>query len=320
MKKLFYFLLMCVGLFLAARLYYRLTDDFRIANIVYPLPFKATWETPSLNDVDSQNLKAILDQPYFYIGKGAQCYAFESKDGEYVLKFFKFKHLKPNLFVDALPSISPFKAFKEQAIERKKRKLISVFNGYDLAYRENREASELIYLHLVPTTDLHLNVLVYDKIGFERNIELDPVVFLIQRKGETLRTHLRNLLDHENLAGAKEAMAEILSMYISEYKKGIYDHDHGVLHNTGFVDGKPFHLDVGKLNQDDRMKEKGYYKFDLEHVIWKIDVWVKANYPNYYSEIASFLSDQFQKLTGDTIDTNSIDPKRFKKQRKRFGF
>ena len=297
------------------RLYYRLTDDFRLGNMTYELPFQAPWQVPPLTPEEYRQLAHILDQKFTYIGKGAQCYAFASADQQYVLKFFKFKHLKPNLFVDFLPPIPPFNAYKQNCVERKQRKLIGVFNGYDLAFRENRQESELIYLHLLPTTHLHLQANVIDKIGLERKINLDEVVFLMQRKGETLRTRMNRLLKEEHVAEAEKVIASIVQMYISEYRKGIYDHDHGVMHNTGFIGDQPFHLDVGKLNKDERMKEVTFYKKDLEHVLWKIDVWVKANYPHVYPQLTAFLSQQYEKQTGEPLDLQAIDPKRFKKKR-----
>lgn len=318
-KKWLYYFLAFLCLFGAVRLYYNLTDDFRLANMTYELPFEAPWKVPTLSLEEYQNLERILSQKFSYIGKGAQCYAFVSEDGKYVLKFFKFKHLKPNLFVEYLPPIPPFKEYKQSCVERKKRKLIGVFNGYDLAFRENRQTSELIYLHLLPTQHLQLKATIIDKIGLERMINLDDVVFLLQKKGETLRTRLRHLLNQQRVQEAKQAMASILEMYISEYRKGIYDHDHGVLHNTGFIDNQPFHLDVGKLNKDGRMQEVEFYKKDLEHVIWKMDVWIKAAYPQYYPEVSNFLGQQYQKWTGETIDIQAIDPKRFKKRRKLIG-
>lgn len=318
-KKIGCFLFIVLCLFALARLYYRLTDDFRLANIHYRLPFEIPWQASPLTEEEHRQLTDIFDQKYSYVGKGAQCYAFVSKDGQYVLKFFKFKHLKPNFLIETLPSIPPFKKYKESCIERKKRKLIGVFNGYDLAFRENRQISELIYLHLLPSQNLHLTATVIDKLGWERKINLDDVVFLVQKKGETLRTRLRHLLKQHQLEKAKQTMGKILDMYMSEYKRGIYDHDHGVMHNTGFIGEQPFHLDVGKLNHDVRMKEVEFYKADLAHVIWKMDAWIKGSFPEYYSEFTSFLSQQYHHLTGDQIDFHSIDPKKYKKRRKLFG-
>lgn len=315
LKKWLYGLFLGLLLFGSARLYYRLTDDFRLSNITYQLPFEAPWQVPHLTVEEQQQLSEILKQKFFYIGKGAQCYAFVSEDQHYVLKFFKFKHLKPNLFIDLLPSIPPFKEYKENCIERKRRKLIGVFNGYDLAYHENRQHSKLFYLHLVPTQMLQQQVTVVDKVGLTRQINLDPIVFLIQSKGETLRTRLHRLLSQNHLQEAQQAIAHILQMYISEYKKGIYDRDHGIMHNTGYVGDQPFHLDVGKLTKEERMRHLDFYKKDLEHVIWKIDKWVKAFYPQHYSTFSNFLAQEYYQWTGDRFDINTIDVQRFKKNR-----
>lgn len=314
-KRSLYFLCVALVLFGVARLYYRLTDDFRYGNIDYELPFESQWQLPPLKPEEQQQLAAILDQKFSYLGKGAQCYAFVSEDGLYVLKFFKFKHLKPHFLVDLLPSIPPLKQFKESTAERKQRKLMSVFDGYDLAYRENREDSELLYLHLVPSENLHKKVTVVDKIGLKMSINLDDVVFLVQRKGETLRTRLQRLLSQDQIQEAEKSIAGILEMYIGEYRKGIYDRDHGVMHNTGFVGDRPFHLDVGKLSKEDQMKQVDVYKKDLEHVLWKIDVWVKANYPQHYQTLSTFLTEEYHRFTGETYDIAAVDPARFKKRR-----
>lgn len=307
--------LLVVLLFGSVRLYYHLTDDFRVGNMTYKLPFEAPWQVPTLITEEHQHLTEVLNQKFYYMGKGAQCYAFASEDQQYVLKFFKFKHLKPNFIVDFLPPIPPFRDYKQSCVERKKRKLISVFNGYDLAYREYRQGSELLYLHLVPTDYLHLQATVVDKIGLTRKIDLDQVVFLVQKKGDTLRTRLTHLFKHEHVQQAKQALASVLAMYIGEYKKGIFDHDHDVLHNTGFVGDHPFHLDVGKLNKDEKIRRLEIYKKDFEHVVWKMDRWVKASYPAYYAEISGFLTDEYRKWTGENLDIQAIDPQRFKRKR-----
>lgn len=313
LKKWIAVFLICLSLFGIARLYYRLTDDFRLSNISYALPFEAPWTTPPLTSLEKERLAQIFSQKFIYLDKGAQCYAFASEDGQYVLKFFKFKHLKPNWLIDHLPSISVIGEYKNKCIERKKRKLLGVFNGHDLAFRESPETSSLLYIHLTPTNSLHLSASIIDKMGFSRTIPLDDYVFLLQKKGETLRTHLRRLFDQGRLEEAKMAFASVLEMYRQEYVKGIFDHDHGVLHNTGFVGNHPFHLDVGKLNKDIRMQSPEFYKKDLEHVVWKMDVWVKRTYPDNYLEISHFLSQQYKKITGEWIDFGAIDPKKFKK-------
>ena len=300
-------LLVFLLIFGGARLYYYLTDDFRLSNITYPLSFEAPWKVPRLTLEEHAQLISILNQPFTYLGKGAQSYAFESEDHQYVLKFFKFKHLKPNFLIEKLPSVYPFKEFKERNQERKKRKLVNVFNGYDLAYRVHRQESQLVYLHLVPTHDLHLQATIIDKMGWKRQIKLQDVVFLIQKKGETLRARLKHYLDLGQVEEAKNAIGSILSMYRLEYAKGIYDNDHGVLCNTGFVRDQPFHLDVGQLFQDERMQQVEWYKVDLQKVLGKMALWIQQNYPHYQEDLFVYMAEYYQHLTGEAIDIYSID-------------
>lgn len=313
LKKLVYSFSFLLFLFGLARLYYALTDDIRISNMIYEYPFQNHWESPTQTKDEYERLKEAVSQDYFYIGKGAQSYAFESRDKQYVLKFFKFKHLKPNWFIQHLPDISFLKEFKNKYQARKNRKLIGVFNGYDLAYREDRDHSALLYVHLVPTEHLNLNATIHDKMGFQRVIPLDPIVFLIQKKGETLRSHLNQHLKLGHLSQAKESISKIIDMYVTEYERGIYDHDHGVMQNTGFIGQEPFHLDVGKLHKDPRIQEKNIYKKDLKYVLWKISYWFKKSYPEYFHEINLHLQQKYSDLIGEVVDFTKIDSKEFKK-------
>ena len=306
-RYIIWYFLPCVALFGIARLYYSLTDDFRVTNITYDFPFTPTWENPSLTHEEYAILAEVLSQPFRYIGKGAQCYAFGSDDGKYVIKFFKFKHLKPNWLSEKLFSFPFLHASRDQLVARKSRKLMGVFNGYDLAFRENRENSQLLYVHLVPTKSLHLKVALFDKIGWKREIDLDNITFLVQKKGKQLRSCLHELLENKKLDKAKEALAQIFNMYISEYRNGLYDHDHGVMRNTGFVDGLPFRLDVGKLHKDEQIREMATYKYDLQFVMYKIAAWVHRSYPQFEEELVSFLADFYESLTEEQIDIAQIN-------------
>lgn len=315
-KLIFFSVFSLLILFGVARLYYALTDDFRISNITYELFPELSLKLPIPTSEEEERLNAILQQKFYYIGKGAQSYAFVSEDQNYVLKFFKFKHMKPNWWIQSLPSIPPLREYKESLIQRKLKKLNDVFRGYALAYRKAREESGLIYLHLEATKNLHSSVTVLDKLGFERTIELDPIVFLIQKKGETFGTHLDDKLSHGKVEEAKTSISQILEMYLSEYSKGIYDRDHKLMDNTGFADNKPFHLDAGKLIRDNEMKEKEMYKKDFLQVVWNIDQWIKINYPNSYKEMSDYLSHQYIEYIGETFNPDLIDPALFTKRKR----
>lgn len=101
---------------LAARLYLYLTDDFRLSNITYEMPYQKEWQSPPLTALEEEKLANILAQEFSYLGKGSQCYVFSSKDGRYVLKFFKFKHVRPHWIDQFLPSIDFLDSYKTETI------------------------------------------------------------------------------------------------------------------------------------------------------------------------------------------------------------
>lgn len=279
---------------ISLRLYFRLTDDFRIANITFPFSHRTEWEI-SRSDSDQRHQDAILNQTFSYLGKGAQSYAFGSEDGAYVLKFFKFKHLKPSLLARLLPDIPPFDAYLRKVEARKQKKFNSIFEGYLLAFDDNREESGLIFVQLNPSGKKK-TVIVRDKIGLEREIDLGQVPYIIQKKGETLRSVLSRALDHHDVEQAKERIQQIFHLFLREYQKGIYDRDHGVLHNTGFIGDQPFHLDVGKLSQNEKMKEPEHYEKDLKKVASRMIPWMKEQYPAVAQEIITFIEAQLSLI------------------------
>jgi len=283
-------------LFGGARLYFRLTDDFRLSNIQYDMPHYQEWEIPPLAVAERQKLEDILSQRFYYIGKGAQSYAFGSEDGKHVLKFFKFKHLRPNWFVDMLPGITPFKEYKENLSIRKNRKLYGVFDGYRLAYAVHKGESGLIFIHLNRSSHLHKSVTVVDKIGLPRTIVLDEVPFILQQKARTTRTVVNEALKMGDIAKAQSSINQIFDLYLIEYQKGVYDKDHGVMHNTGFVGNLPIHLDIGKLTAEPHMKSPEFWQPDLEIIAWKFAVWTKANYPDEYPAIAQGIESKLTNL------------------------
>lgn len=317
-KKWIAAMILAAALFGLVRVYYYLTDDFRLSNITYSnIPYQSAWKVPPSSEELAQ-IDRILNQKFYYIGKGAQSYAFASEDQQYVLKFFKFKHLKPNWLIELLPSISPFNHMKEQNRMRKQRKLSGVFEGYETAYHYNKEGSQLIYLHLTPTDYLKLHTTVLDKMGRAHVIDLDQTIFLLQKKGEPLRDRLKHWLDQGQIDQAKKDLSLIFEMYLKEYQLGIYDRDHGVLQNTGFIGMQPFHMDVGKISKDNRMMNVGEYQKDLELVFWKIDFWIKMHYPQYEATFKDYLAEEYQRLTGNPLNIDHMTPQDAKARRRQY--
>lgn len=219
---------------------------------------------PSFNlgsDPLPTEIKALLQQPFYFLGSGNQAYAFESEDQKYVLKLFKFHCLK------GLQTKS----------DRLKQGLL-VANNY------NKTHSGIVYLHFPPTPAL--TVQLRDKAGRKHALLLDEYVFVLQEKARTLGNVLKEKLKGGAIQEAKEKLAILFKMFREDLEKGIYDHDHNVIANTGFVNDKPIRIDFGKLALFSEIDtEKELKKIAEERII----PWMKKNFPQMEEEMTHYL-------------------------------
>lgn len=296
--RLIWLTLAVAVVFFLIRGYLRITDGFGVDKMTYEMPHNPSWEVAPLSEKEKAEVDAILNQPFTYIGKGAQSYAFTSADDKYVIKFFKFRHLRPSWMIDALPEWDFLKEYREKNRERKNKLITVVFSGYKLAYDELKSESGIVYLHLNRTQHLSKKLTVYDKLGLKWEIDLDSIVFVIQEKAKTTRSVLAEALKNNDIPLVEKRVTQIIDLYLHEYSKGIYDIDHGVLHNTGFVGDKPIHLDVGRLKKDENMKLPEYYQQDLIVIANKFEVWFRRGYPEQYPEIKTFLENKMTQILG----------------------
>lgn len=266
------------------RLYDHLSDGFSIDHITYSLPFKKEWETSP----PPQQLDLILEQPFTYLGKGSQSYVFLSQDKKYVIKFFKFRHIKPNPLLNALPHIGPIATWQDYRQFRLQKKITRVFNGYKVAHDYNKEESGLIYVRLNQTPSLDKTIIAFDKLGIERKINLDKTIFIIQEAAETTQNVLEKAFEQHDIELVKKRIQQLIALYIREYEKGIYDKDHALLRNTGFIGDRPIHFDVGNMTMDPNIKNPEVYKKDLAILTGKLDAWLKDNHPDEYNYLSNY--------------------------------
>ncbi len=261
--------------FTVVRIYFLLTDDFRLAHLAYEVPDSPEQKIPFSSN--PHLLDALLQkEPYTYIGKGAQSYVFLSPDQQHVLKCFKFKHLRPAHWSSILSFTSLFKEFREEAEARRQKKLSRLFKGYRLAYETIPEESGLLFLQLSPSHQRQL-IIIKDKLGFSRELDLGEVCFIIQKKGETLASTLNRLLAASQVEEAEKRIEQILSLYHKEHALGVYDSDRNLLNNVGFAGDALLHLDVGSLEQKTLLQDS---EAELAIAREQIIHWLKVHHPH----------------------------------------
>lgn len=201
--------------------------QFRQENIEYD----AEYFTGSPTDmVVPVAVKAALDQPYTYLDRGKQAFAFVSADGRYVLKFFDRSRLRQ--WSDHAAAVQ---------------RMHQVVHGYTVAAQYDRDHVGLLYVHMMPTQSLLPTVDLTDRFGFSHKIDLNAVPFVLQDKAVPTRVYIARLLDAGKNVEADRAFEAIYAMYTDEHSRGVYDGDHNVMVNTGFVGDTPIRIDAGRL-------------------------------------------------------------------------
>lgn len=278
-------------------LYQFYTGDFRLANVSYRWENAHKWTTSPPSDASIQEIKAILNQKFSYLGRGNQTYAFLSADGKYVLKFFRFGHLKPVQWLEWLPNVSFVKKYRNQKRSSQEKRLSNNYQGHWIASTYDCENCGLKFVHLNPTHYLNIQATVIDRIGFSHVIDLDTVTFVLQEKALIARDVFHRLLEKGSLAEAYQKIDQIFELYLSEYQKGVYDRDHNVIDNIGFSANRAIRIDVGKLRYDEEMKNKERYLLDLEEkVVRRINSWVKTHFSSFHPQVVEYLDRKMEAL------------------------
>lgn len=224
-------------------------------------------------------LHHIVDQPYIYLDRGKQAFAFASQDGKYVLKFFDARRLRKWFSLRKFPS--------ERSLEKKRKNLL---NGYRIAYRDDRDHNGILFLQLSPDKRNREKVSVRDRFGFSYVIDLGDVPFVIQKKAVPTRTVLTQLLNKGKVEEAKEKLGMIAQLYFDGYQHGLYDLDHNFIYNTGFVDGQAIRIDVGRLRYDLSFQESEIWFPDAYKVlVLRLHDWLGRHFPRYQQELSSYM-------------------------------
>lgn len=233
----------CIALFLSGVAYIR-TDGFSPLLIQGPLF--------STNSPLTSEGEMALRQPFQYLGKGRQCFVFESKDGKYVLKFFNQSYLRT----------------------QKRRQFYE--NSYAIAFREFGD--QILYLHLGPSRCLP-TLSVTNKAQTHFELDLNQIPFVLQRKGIPFYVSLATIYEKEGLDGLKREIDSYLMAVSMRISKKIADWDQNVEDNWGYVEGKLFHLDPGRLYYDETLSEEIRIQLEWDRAMRKFHKWLAAHYP-----------------------------------------
>ncbi len=267
--------------------YYWLSAGFCVYKIENTFPVTDEWKTSQLSTCQLQEVEKICAQPFIYLGKGSQAYAFMSQDGQYVLKFFKCYHLQPAKWLETFSFPGKYEEWRKMAIGRRQKKIDDTLKSYKLTDKHLRTESALIALQILPSSYFSQEVLIIDKLGRKHRVNLANYGFILQRKVNLILPKLEKWIQANNMKKAKKSLKSLIALMVERSKKGIQDSDPDVHKNAGLIHTKAVFIDVGSFHYNqDAVKEEVIVQ-DLKKITNRLKNWLE----NKNSSLAAYIDE-----------------------------
>lgn len=230
----------------------------------------------------SEEASQALSQPYCYLGKGKQAFAFVSEDGKWVVKFFNHRYFK-------LPFWAVLLA--EEKIKREKRRKFYE-KSYGIAAKTLQEETGIVYLHQgkspSPLPQLHAT----DNLHRSHRIDLNKTPFVLQRRAFPFYPALEAMTPEE----LDVRIDQFLSLIATRIDRKIGDIDHNVKDNFGILEGKVIHLDPGRLYYEEALWEEEKLKYEWWSATHQFRKWLMKNAPGKITSFDERIETNLQRV------------------------
>lgn len=294
LKKILILVALILLVYGAGRLYFAVTAGFTIGNITSDLPYDPRWQTHDLALHEKNEIGNALEQEFDYLGKGCQSYVFASRDGKYVIKFFKYQRFRPQRWINLFTFIPPVAEYQNAKAVVRKNKLDNVFRSWKIAFENLKDETGVIYVHLNKSDEWHKILTINDKMGFQHKLEIDQLEFMVQKRAKMLSAEINTLVAEGHVSEAEQIIDRLFSMLLSEYSRGFADNDHALMQNTGVIDGRPIHIDAGQFIHNETVKDPAVFKQEIYDKTYNFNRWLQK----HHSGLGKYLENRLLALIG----------------------
>ena len=263
----------------------RKDKGFSVHKISCPLNYEQDWDVDPLRLENKQTVRQILSQKFKYLEEGTQAYVFESQDKKYVLKFFKMRHLLPNLWLNYLPLPESLEDYRFRKVDQRILRRYETFTSYRLAFEELQKESGLLYVHLNPTREFRKKVLLIDDKDKEHKIDLDRIPFVIQKRAELFYVRLIKIKERGDHAEMRDAVRSLLQLVAERCKKGFADKNKTIVGNYGFLGETVIQIDIGEVVFDELLKDPSNVQREVLRIAKRLEYWIMHHAPEFTQDV-----------------------------------
>lgn len=227
---------------------------------------------------EMEGLEKILDQPFYYLDRGTQSYVFESADGQYVIKWFRYDRIRPSLYWRFVGLFLPKKRRFVKKLDRMYRKIHLYEEACWLAFTHLKKETALLYIHPFITTNLNKKVQIVDPVGRKYEIDLDRTRFAIQRRAQWID---EVLMTSDNKEEILHSFSDLLDKRLHLL---IGNKDPDIFMNFGLLDGAVCEIDFGDYFLKHGLKNYEIYRDEKDKYLLPMRQWMEVNFPEQSQE------------------------------------
>lgn len=291
----FSFLLLFIGI---GKGMHSLTGGFCLQKIL--ADFSDRTPSKELSKEELNELDKILSQNFIYVAKGRQAYVFESEDGKYVLKFIRYHLLHPPFWMHLLQFPKLLNDYRKKEIKSKRNQLLNVMESYRLAYKELKEETQVLFVHLSKTQILNKRITLIDRIGRKYQVELDSMGFLLQKKALLLKDVLKQLRKKKDEERIREVYTAYLNVIFPRRSKGIINKDQCWYKNYGMIGGKACEIDMGSFAKEREEFNPELLRLKIHHNILPLRTWIEKNFPILLTDFDTCFDQNLEEFNYET--------------------
>jgi len=191
----------------------------------------------------SNQVEEILSQPFHYLGRGRQCFAFSSEDGKYVLKLPRTDIYKLPFWAKVLPLSNLRKRMEADRTERRE----FILKSFQIASEQLKDQTGIIAHHLGYSAPQNKKISLVDNLGVKHTLPLEKISFILQYKQPMLIPQFLSALSDGNEENAKKILKALVNTITERGKKGILNRDRSFLRNYGYDGEKAYQIDIGSF-------------------------------------------------------------------------
>jgi len=278
MKKVTLLLLICLFSLALGKTLHTVKDGFSFRRI-HSLKI---WASEDFNE-ETRN---ALSQTFHYLGRGRQCFAFESADHQYVLKFPRTDIYTTPIWMQVLP----LKRYQTKTeFTRSKRKRF-VLNSFEIAHQDLKDDTAMIALHLGQSSS-RKKITLIDKCGCKHQLPIGKLTFALQYKKPLLIDQFKAAHQRGDKNEVRKILDALVLVIRTRAEKGILNKDRSFLKNFAFDGEKAYQIDVGSFYYNPNLSKNDATFKSMMDSIDPIQEWLKSFDPEILEYLNAKLND-----------------------------